>query len=183
MSATGKNWSKENQARLLQAVDGQLRSIARRYMRGERLDHTLQPTALMHEAYLRLFPGRESTWTDHTHFVRCAAIAMRQVLIDHARRRVRVKRGGGEFDRVPLESNAPSTADEGPETLLALEQLLLRLHGMDPRLAEIVDLLYFAGMTQDEVAKVLDLSPRTVNREWRTARAWLQQEWTRERNP
>jgi len=100
---------------------------------------------------------------------------MRQILVDHARRRNRAKRGG-EFDRVPLDSSAAFVCDEQPGMLLALDEALTRLKALDPRQTEIVELLYFTGMTQVEVAKALKVSPRTVNREWRLARAWLHDE-------
>lgn len=163
------------EAKLLEAVHGELRRLARRYMRQERLDHTLQPTALVHEAYLRLFPGREVEWKDHSELLRCAARAMRQILVDHARRRNRAKRGG-EFKRIPLDSDAAAVSDQRPGILLALDESLTRLAGLDARQAEIVELLYFTGLTQEETAKALGVSPRTVNREWRLARAWLRDE-------
>ena len=144
-------------------------------MRQERLEHTLQPTALVHEAYLRLFPGQRVEWKNHRDLLRCAARAMRQVLVDHARRRKRVRRGG-DLKRVPLDSSAAFASDEQPGMLLALDEGLTRLAGLDPRQAEIVELLYFTGMTQEEAAKALKVSPRTVNREWRLARAWLHTE-------
>ena len=162
-------------AQLAEAVHGELRQLARRYMRQERLDHTLQPTALVHEAYLRLFAGQRIEWKDHAHLRHSAARAMRQVLVDHARRRNRAKRGG-EFDRVPLDSSAAFVCDEQPGMLLALDEALTRLKALDPRQTEIVELLFFTGMTQDEVANAMSISPRTVNREWRLARAWLHDE-------
>lgn len=162
-------------AQLLEAVHGELRRLARRYMRQERPDHTLQPTALVHEAYLRLFPGQEIEWKDHSELLRCAARAMRQILVDHARRRNCAKRGG-DFKRVPLESGAAVVSDQQPSILLALDESLTKLEGLDPRQAEIVELLYFTGLTQTEAAKALEVSPRTVNREWRLARAWLREE-------
>ena len=162
-------------AQLAEAVHGELRRLARRYMRQERLDHTLQPTALVHEAYLRLFPGQQVEWKDHADFLRCAARAMRQILVDHARRRNRAKRGG-ELNRVPLDSGVAFASDEQPGILLALDEALTRLTKLDPRQGEVVELLYFTGMTQEEAAKALDVSPRTVNREWRVARAWLHEE-------
>jgi RNA polymerase sigma factor (TIGR02999 family) len=160
---------------LAEAVHGELRRLAGRYMRQERLDHTLQPTALVHEAYLRLFPGQQVEWEDHADFLRCAARAMRQILVDHARRRNRNKRGG-DLNRVPLDSGVAFASDQQPGILLALDEALTRLTKLDPRQGEVVELLYFTGMTQEEAAKALDVSPRTVNREWRVARAWLHQE-------
>ncbi len=165
----------DGQAELAEAVNGELRRLARRFMRQERLDHTLQPTALVHEAYLRLFPDQPADWEDRSHFLRCAARAMRQILIDHARRRNRNKRGG-DRNRVPLDSGVAFVSDQQPGILLALDEALTRLEEFDRRQAEIVELLYFAGMTQPEVAEALNVSPRTINREWRLARAWLREE-------
>ena len=163
------------QTRLLEAVHGELRRLARRHMCQERLDHNLQPTALVHEAYLRLFPNQQITWKDHAHFLRCAARAMRQILIDHARWRNRAKRDGG-LNRVPLDSGAAFVSDEQPGILLALDESLTRLEQLDPRQARIVELLFFTGMTQEEAARGLDLSPRTINQEWRLASAWLRED-------
>jgi RNA polymerase sigma factor (TIGR02999 family) len=160
------------QAKLLEAVHGELRRLARRHMRQERLDHTLQPTALVHEVYVRLFPNKQLAWNDRAHFLRCAARAMRQILTDHARRRNRTKRDGG-LNRVPLDSGVAFVSDEQPGILLALDESLTKLERLDARQAQIVDLLYFAGMTQEEAAEALDLSPRTINEEWRLARGWL----------
>ncbi len=144
-------------------------------MRQERLDHTLQPTALVHEAYLRLFPQKPTEWSDRSHFLACAARAMRQILVDHARRRNRHKRGGDQ-NRIPLESGVAFVSDEQPGVLLALDEALTRLEALDARQASIVELLYFSGMTQQEAAEALEVSPRTINREWRLARAWLREE-------
>ena len=144
-------------------------------MRQERLDHTLQPTALVHEAYLRLFPEQAADWADRSHFLRCAARAMRQILVDHARRRNRRKRGG-DRNRVPLDSGVAFVSDQRPDILLALDEALTRLEALDPRQAEVVELLYFTGMTQPEAAEALRVSPRTINREWRLARAWLREQ-------
>ena len=162
------------QAALLQTVHGELHGLARRFMRQERLDHTLQPTALVHEAYLRLFPEQPADWADRSHFLRCAARAMRQILVDHARRRNRRKRGG-DRNRVPLDSGVAFVSDQRPDILLALDEALTRLEALDPRQAE-VELLYFTGMTQPEAAEALRVSPRTINREWRLARAWLREQ-------
>ena len=161
--------------RFMQLVYGELRRLAGHYMRHERGDHTLQPTALVHEAYLRLFGGGAIDWQNHSHFVCTAARAMRQLLVDHARKRARAKRGG-EFNQVTLKESAIVVSDEQPELLLALDQSIARLAALDPRQAEIVEMLYFTGMTQAEAAKALGLSEITVRREWRLARAWLQKE-------
>lgn len=170
-----RDGEQDAQAELADAVSGELRRLARRFMRQERLDHTLQPTALVNEAYLRLFPDQPVDWDDHSHFPRCAARAMRQILIDHARRGNRDKRGG-DRNRVPLDSGVAFVSDQQPGILLALDEALTRLEDFDPRQAEIVELLYFSGMTQPEVAKALGISARTINREWRLARAYLRDE-------
>lgn len=161
--------------RFMQLVYGELRRLAGHYMRHERGDHTLQPTALVHEAYVRLFGRGSIDWQNHSHFVCTAARAMRQLLVDHARKRARVKRGG-EFNQVTLNESAILISDEQPEVLLALDESIARLAALDPRQAQIVEMLYFTGMTQAEAAKSLGLSEITVRREWRLARAWLQKE-------
>ncbi len=169
-----KAGSGDPQARdqLLQAVYAELRRLAGRYMRRERLDHTLQPTALVHEAYLRLFGRGQIDWQNHSHFVRGSARAMRQILVDHARKHGRAKRGG-EGHKVPLEESAVVVCDQRPEILLAVNEALERLQALDTRQAEIVEMLYFTGLTQQETAQALGLSEITVRREWRLARAWL----------
>ena len=161
--------------RFMQLVYGELRRLAGHYMRHERGDHTLQPTALVHEAYVRLFGRGSIDWQNHSHFVCAAARAMRQLLVDHARKRARAKRGG-EFNNVTLKESAIVVSDQQPEVLLALDESIARLAALDPRQAEIVEMLYFTGMTQAEAAKALGLSEITVRREWRLARAWLQKE-------
>ena len=161
--------------RFMQLVYGELRRLAGHYMRHERVAHTLQPTALVHEAYLRLFGRGPIDWQNHSHFVCTAARAMRQLLVDHARKRARAKRGG-EVNQVTLKESAIVVSDEQPEVLLALDESIARLAALDPRQAEIVEMLYFTGMTQAEAAKALGLSEITVRREWRLARAWLQKE-------
>ncbi len=160
--------------RLMQLVYGELRRLAGYYMREERVDHTLQPTALVHEAYLRMFGQREIEWHDHAHFVCAAARTMRQILVDHARKRGRAKRGGN-FRKVTLKESVV-ISDDQPEVLIALDEAMAKLAALDLRQAEIVEMLYFTGMTQDEAAKALGLSEITVRREWRLARAWLRSE-------
>jgi len=160
---------------LTDRVYRQLRRLAGHYMRGERIDHTLQPTALVHEAYLRLFGPTQPEWRTQSHFVRVATRAMRQILVDHARRRRRVKRGGGEA-KVSLDQSAIVVSDQTPEIVLALEEALKDLAAVDPRQVEIVEMIYFTGLTQEEAAKALGISERTVRREWTLARAWLRGE-------
>lgn len=170
----------EAETQLTEAVYGELRRLARRYMRGERRDHTLDSGALVNEGILRLGGLNHPDWRDRSDLLRCAARAMRQVLVDHARGRNREKRGG-DRQRVPLDSSSMLASQEQPTDLLALDQALNRLAEMDARQVEIVELLYFTGLTQNEAAKALDISPRTVNREWRLARAWLHDEVSRVR--
>ncbi len=158
-------------ARLFPVVYAELRYLAVACLRGQRSSHTLQPTALVHEAYLKLVDQNEAAWNDRAHFCAVAARAMRQVLIDHARGRSAAKRGGG-WRRVTLEA-ATDGAGASPLDLLALDEALDQLGAVDERQARIVELRFFAGLTIDEVAEVLDLSPRTVDLDWKMAKAWL----------
>jgi RNA polymerase sigma factor (TIGR02999 family) len=152
----------------------ELRALARSEMAAERPDHTLQPTALAHEAYLRLVGTQGATFENRAHFFASAASAIRRVLVDHARRRARDKRGGGRV-RVPLADVDP--AEPLPDQkLLALDEALARLAALDPIKARVVELRFFAGMTAPELGKALGLSESTVQRHWRMARAWLRGE-------
>ncbi len=162
--------------RLLPVVHDELHRIAARYMRGERADHTLQPTALVNEAYLRLVDQRDIEWRDRAHFLGVAAQLMRLILVDHARARRAAKRAGGE--RVPLEEMMV-VVDERDVDLVALDEALERLAAMDPRLGRVVELRYFGGLTTRETAEVLGVGTATVEREWATARGWLRRELTR----
>lgn len=158
---------------LVEQTYRELRRIAGRYMRTQRDDHTLQPTALVHEAYLRLARARGSGWKSRTQFVAVAASAMRCVLIDSARRRGAAKRDGGA--RVTLVDG--SAIDEPrPLDLLALDEALERLAAVDERAARVVELRFFGGLELALVAEVLDVSLPTVKRDWRFARAWLARE-------
>jgi RNA polymerase sigma-70 factor, ECF subfamily len=156
----------------------ELRTQAGRLLHHERKDHTLQPTALVNEAYLRLVAQDQAQWQDRAHFFAVAAQAMRHILVDHARQRNRIKRGGGDGagrgDRVALDSTLlimyESSAGVDVE---ALNAALSELAGIRPRAAQIVDMRFFAGMTVEEIAHVLEASISTVEREWRYARAWL----------
>ena len=161
--------------RVMRLVCRELRQVAGNYIRHERVDHTLQPTALVNEAYLRLFGNTPVDWQNRPHFMRAAARAMRRILVDHARKRGRVKRGG-EMDRISLRDSAVMVSDQQPDILLALDESLSRLSKVDQRQAEVVELLYFSGMTAQETARALQVSESTVWREWRVARAWLQSE-------
>jgi RNA polymerase sigma factor (TIGR02999 family) len=154
--------------RVFPILQARLRRQAARYLRRERRNHTLQPSALINEAYLRLAAGPRLDWQSRTQFFAIAARVMRQVLVDHARRRRAAKREGC---RVTLtDGRAPA----GPPDVLDLERALRDLAALDPRQARVVDLRFFGGLDVDETAAVLRVSARTVKREWRTARAWLQ---------
>lgn len=158
---------------LLPLVYDELKTLAARHMRGERPSHTLQTTGLVHEAFARLVT-MEVSWNDRVHFLRVAAQCMRRILVDHARARGSARRGGGGV-RVTLEeaaivSPAPSA------NLLALDEALSRLAGLDARKSEVVELHFFGGLTQNEIASALSVSRSTVDRELRQARAWLYRE-------
>ncbi len=158
-------------AQLLPIVYDELRALAGAYLQHERADHTLQPTALVHEAYLRLLGGQNPPWSNRAHFYRSAAEAMRRILVDHARKRGRLKRGGDRI-RVNL-SSLGLAADQNLEEILALDESLRRLEEQDPRATDVVRLRFFAGLSVGETAQVLEVSERTVKREWTFARAWL----------
>ncbi len=157
--------------RLLPVVYDELRGLARAQLRRERPDHTLQPTALVHEAYLRLLAGANLPWNDRQHFFRAAAEAMRRILIEHARKRGRVKRGGRQI-RVDL-SGIDLAGEPDLDQLLALDDAFRRLEQQDPEAADVVRLRFFAGLSVEETAHATGLSERTVKREWAFARAWL----------
>lgn len=158
-------------SKLMPLVYDELRRLAGGYMRRERSDHTLQATALVHEAYLKLVEQRSVNWQGRAHFFVIAAQMMRRILIDHARAHLRDKRGAGEKP-VPLDEAlvfAPAQSSE----LLKLDQSLERLAKFDPRQAKIVELRFFAGLSVHETAKALGISPITVKRDWAMAKAWL----------
>lgn len=166
---------------LMDAVYDELRRLARGYLRRERSDHTLEPTALVHEAYLRLIDQNAVAWQGRAQFFGLAAQMMRRILIDHARRHRYAKRGGDRV-RVPLEEIEP-LAGGRPAELLALDEALTALARIDPRRAKIVELRYFGGLQVQEIARMLELSTATVNRQWRAARAWLFMELNPEGDP
>jgi RNA polymerase sigma factor (TIGR02999 family) len=165
---------REAMDRLMPIVYDELRRLAAGYLKGERRDHTLQPTALVHEAYLRLVRQDRVEWQNRAHFFGIAARMMRRVLVDHARRRQAGKRDAGGF-RLTLQVGDALEVSRDPE-LLELDEALVRLERLDVDQARVVELRFFGGLTVEETATVLGISTATVKREWRTARAFLRQE-------
>jgi RNA polymerase sigma factor (TIGR02999 family) len=161
---------------LLPLVYNDLRQVAAKHLRGERMDHTLQATALVHEAFLRLVDQRHVNWQNRAHFFAVAAQLMRRILVDYARRVATAKRGSGRL--VSLDEGMDVPTDE-PEALLDIDEALTALGAMDPRAARVVELRFYAGLTVEEVAEVMQLSSATVKREWASARAWLEAELQR----
>lgn len=158
---------------------GELRSMAGRLMRGERAQHTLQPTALLHEAFLKLVLPDAHNWQDRAHFLAVASRAMRQILIDHARAR-RSRKRGGDWQRVTLTDEVVPDAG-GELELFELDDLLSRLTELDQRVGRVAEMRVLAGMEIQEIAHVLEVSPRTVDGDWATARMWLARELGRGR--
>ncbi|NNF26891.1 MAG: sigma-70 family RNA polymerase sigma factor [Gemmatimonadetes bacterium] len=158
--------------RLLPVVYEELRALARARLRDERAGHTLETTALVNEAYLRLVGGDGPPWSGRAHFFHAAARAMRQILVDHARSRNRIKRGAG-MSPVSLDEARAQADESDPDEILAVDQALRRLEMEDPRAADVVHLRYYAGLSVKETAQALALSERTVLREWAYAKAWL----------
>jgi RNA polymerase sigma factor (TIGR02999 family) len=156
---------------LVPLVYNELRRIARRCLSGQRSDHTLQPTALVHEAYLRLVRYDAIDWRDRAHFFALAAQIMRQILVDHARKQTAIKRGGNAVTIVVDESSA--IAKQTSHDLLALDDALKQLASLDPRQSQIVELRFFGGLSIEETAQAVNISPATTKREWATARLWL----------
>jgi RNA polymerase sigma factor (TIGR02999 family) len=161
-------------ARLLPLVEADLRRRARRYMGGENRGHTLQTTALVNEAFLKLVRQRGVAWQNRSHFFAVAAQAMRRVLVDHAKTRRRRKRGGGAA-RVTFDEAAVVSPERSAE-VLALDGALRKLEARDPRKARLVEMRYFAGLSVEETADALSVSVATVRRDWRFVRAWLRRE-------
>jgi len=174
-----KRWRKgspEAEAALMERVHGELRRLAAGYMRRERAGRTLQPTAVVNEAYMRLLPQRGVSWENRAHFFGIAAKMMRRVLVDHARRKKAIKRDAGPGDPVSI-SGVPSPAREADQVdVLALNVALTALAEMDARQAEIVEMKFFAGLTVEEIGEVLEVSPATVKREWATAKMFLRRQ-------
>jgi RNA polymerase sigma factor (TIGR02999 family) len=167
--------NKQAEAELIPLIYSELRRIAGSYMRDERPGHTLQPTALVHEVYLRLADQTRVHWKSRAHFFAVAAKLMRRFLVDHARERTADKRGGRQ---VPLEIDNfdAEYVSKRPEEVLAIEAALERLEGFDSQQARIVEMRCFGGLTVEEVAEALGISPRSVKREWAMAKAWLRAE-------
>ncbi|MGE3164941.1 MAG: sigma-70 family RNA polymerase sigma factor [Planctomycetota bacterium] len=159
---------------LLARIYAELRAIAGNLFRHHGPGHTLQPTALVHEAYLKLAEGPDRTWDSRSHFLAVASKAMRQILIDHHRRKNAQKRGGADWERMTLSGVAIGEATPTLD-VIALNDALDQLERLDPRQARVVELRYFGGLTVDEIAEVLAVSKTTVENEWRHARAWLTQ--------
>ena len=157
---------------LVPLVYAELRRLAQHYVDMERPDHTLQGTALVHEAYLRLVDQRQVTWQNRAHFIGVAAQIMRRVLVDYARSYQTTKRGGREI-RVALEDDVLLFSPEHSEDLVALDEALKRLAEFSHRQSRVVELRFFGGLSVDETAEVLGISPKTVKREWSVAKAWL----------
>jgi RNA polymerase sigma-70 factor, ECF subfamily len=163
--------------RLIPLVYKELRQIAARHMGYERPGHTLQATALVHEAYLKLVEAPSPDWQNRAHFFAVSAQVMRHILVDHARARARDKRGGAQSN-LPLEEGLVF-APERSSDLVEIDAALQMLAEFDPRQAKIVELRFFGGLTVDETAAVLDISPKTVKRDWSIAKAWLRRELQR----
>jgi len=178
-----KAWGKGDEAaleRLTPLVYERLHRMARGYMRGERAGHTLQATALVNEAFLRLTDSRDLDWTDRAHFFAVSARVMRRILVDAARTRAALKRGGNAAraeHSTPIDlDNLPAAGIEMSAQICALDDALNELARLDPRRARVIELRFFGGLSVEETAGVLQVSPQTVMRDWRLARAWLARE-------
>jgi len=159
---------------VLPLVYDELRRISSKYLRDEYKKHTFQTTELVHEAYLRLIGEQEISWQSRAHFFGVAAKSMRQILVDYARKRNAKKRGSGS-DKISLE-DTPQISNESDEQILALDEALKKLESVEERSCKIVELRYFSGLTIEETAEVLHISPATVKRDWNFAKAWLYRE-------
>jgi len=173
-----KGGDREAANQLLPLVYDEFRALANHYLQQERRNHTLQPTALVHEAYMKLVDQSRVNWQGKSHFFAVAAQAMRRILVDHARARHRDKRGGGRA-RVELDE-AVALSPQRDEDVLALDEALERLAALDPRQAKVIELRFFGGLSVEEVAEALGVSKRTVEGDWTFARAWLARELKRD---
>ena len=160
--------------KLIPLVYDELRQIARRYLRRERPDHTLQTTALVHEAYLRLVDHKKAEWQTRVHFFAAAAQLMRHILVDYARSHCANKRGGDKC-RVTFDEAIVTTREKGAD-LLALDEALDTLATLDPQQSRVVELRVFGGLTVEETAEAMEISPRTIKRDWSMAKAWLRRQ-------
>ena len=171
------DWANGDQTaleKLLPLVSAELHRLAHYYMSREHAGHTLQTTALVNEAYMRLANQKQTRWQNRAHFLAIAAQLMRRILVDHARGVQAAKRGGG-IERVPLDE-ATILSDEPPVDLIALDNAMVKLNEFDPRKSQIVEYRYFGGLTVEETAEVLKVSTVTVMRDWGLAKAWLHRE-------
>ena len=172
------DWGKGDQAaleKLMPLVYSELRRLASNYLRRERAGHTLQPTALVNEAYLKLIDQRNAKWQNRAHFFGISAQLMRRILVDHARQHQAVKRGGSGQQRVSI-TTVEKLAKEPEIDLLALNEALDELARMDPQQSQIVELKFFGGLSIEEIAEVLGIGHATVERDWKMARAWLRRQ-------
>jgi RNA polymerase sigma-70 factor (ECF subfamily) len=176
MLSAARNGSAVAASALMPLVYNQLRGLAGQYLRKERCNHTLQPTALVHEAYLRLLGPDDLGIEDKAHFLALAATTMRHILVDHARKKQTEKRGGANL-QVPLTEKIELRPDR-PDEFLALDDAISKLADLDPRQSKIVELHFFGGMTFEEIAEVVKVTPRTVRRDWSVARVWLHRQLT-----
>jgi RNA polymerase sigma factor (TIGR02999 family) len=174
-----RDGNKEALDRLMPLVYDELRRLAKSYMRRERPDNTLQPAALVNEAYLRLIDQRDVRWQNRAHFFGIAAQLMRRILVDRARSHHAVKRGG-DGERVPLNEAVISAPTRPDVDLISLDDALAKLTEIDPQQSRIVELKFFGGLTVEEIAEILKISPATVKRDWSLAKAWLHREIRKE---
>lgn len=158
---------------LMAAIYEDMHRLARSHMSRERGDHTLQPTALVNEAYLKLIDQRNTDWKDRVHFFAVASRIIRRILVDHAREKLALKRGGGAGERVSMESVAEAVSPVAGVDVIALDEALAELAEIDERQAKVVELRFFGGLTVPEIAELLGIAPRSVDRDWQAAKAWL----------
>jgi RNA polymerase sigma factor (TIGR02999 family) len=161
--------------RLMPLIYSELRRMAGSYMQRERVSHTLQATALVNEVYMRLAGGDPIPWQNRAHFFGVAARAMREVLLDYARCHIAGKRGGKEAQKVEIDVELPGVSPK-IENVIAIDEALERLERIDPRQSRLIELRFFAGLSVDEAAEVMGVSPTTIKRDWRSAKAWLHRE-------